>query len=311
MKLSEIVAAKNLLVNSNIRSISDSSLVGIQNIFELAEKLPPAHSQALTVNFNNVKESINAFAVSIENQIHEYTELINTHGHEYFQKSTTLYQEQMVQETNQYILGRRLSITEPTLELIKKRMAGLVNSFYTGAILRPCASSDLIKDMVAFNPLYLIDTSEELIHPAIENFTSQYQNRLCLYEIKESPSDPVLNTLPDNNFGMFLAYGYFDFKPMEIVKNFLKEIFLKLKPGGTLAFTINDCDFEHNVFAVEQNYMCYTPGHLILEYARQLGFTKMFELHDNGIHWFELKKPGELTTLRGGQAFALIARQPT
>lgn len=311
MKLSEIVAAKNLLVKSNIRPISDSSLVGIQNIFELAEKLPPSHGQALAVNFNNVKESINAFAVSIENQIHEYTMLINTHGHEYFQKSTALYQEQMVHETNQYILGRRLTITEPTLDLIKKRLAGLVNSFYTGAILRPCASSDLIKDMVAFNPLYLIDTSEELIYPAIENFTSQYQNRLCLYEIKESPNDPVLNTLPDNNFGMFLAYGYFDFKPMEIVKNFLKEIFLKLKPGGTLAFTINDCDFEHNVFAVEQNYMCYTPGHLILEYARQLGFTKMFELHDNGIHWFELNKPGVLTTLRGGQAFAQIARHPT
>lgn len=311
MKLSEIVAAKNLLVNQDIRSVRDSSLVKIQNVFELAEKLPPFHGQSISANFNSVKESINTFANSIENQIQEYTELINKHEHEYFQKSTLLYQEQMVYETNQYILGRHLSITDSTLELIKKRLTGLVNSFYTGAIIRPCACPNLIDDMVGFNPLYLIDTSEELLYPAIEKFTSQYQNRLCLYEIKESPNDQILNTLPDNNFGMFLAYGYFDFKPMEIVTNFLKEIFLKLKPGGTLAFTINDCDFEHNVYAVEQNYMCYTPGNLILKYADQLGFVKIFELHDNGIHWFELKKPGELSTLRGGQAFALIARQPT
>ena len=267
MKLSEIVAAKNLLVKSNIRPISDSSLVGIQKIFELAEKLPPSHGQALAVNFNNVKESINAFAVSIENQIHEYTMLINTHGHEYFQKSTALYQEQMVHETNQYILGRRLTITEPTLDLIKKRLAGLVNSFYTGAILRPCASSDLIKDMVAFNPLYLIDTSEELIYPAIENFTSQYQNRLCLYEIKESPNDPVLNTLPDNNFGMFLAYGYFDFKPMEIVKNFLKEIFLKLKPGGTLVLeAFNPLQIPYTSGGPKDMSMLYTKQMMMSDF---------------------------------------------
>ena len=53
--------------------------------------------------------------------------------------------------------------------------------------------------------------------------------------------------------------------------------------------------------------MCYTPGNKLKKIAQDHGYIVNFEC--NGLSdakWIELQKPGELTSIRGGQSLAKI-----
>jgi hypothetical protein len=72
-----------------------------------------------------------------------------------------------------------------------------------------------------------------------------------------------------------------------------------------LAMTFNDCDYWQGVALVERYYSCYTPGFLVKELATSLGYEIEFSYNNNtNITWLELKKPGKLQSLRGGQTLA-------
>jgi hypothetical protein len=53
--------------------------------------------------------------------------------------------------------------------------------------------------------------------------------------------------------------------------------------------------------------MLYTPKRLILKHAFNLGFELAFAHDGTGdVSWLELRKPGDLASLRGGQTLAKI-----
>jgi len=143
--------------------------------------------------------------------------------------------------------------------------------------------------------------------PAMGTFNDLYQQRLRTYVINERTGEPILNKLPDGQFGFALAYNLFNFRPFEVIRRYLTEIHAKLRPGGVLALTFNDCDRDKGVMLVEQHYCCYTPGNLVKELAKSLGYEVIFSWNDGGPStWLELQKPGEFESLRGGQALAKI-----
>jgi hypothetical protein len=56
--------------------------------------------------------------------------------------------------------------------------------------------------------------------------------------------------------------------------------------------------------------MCYTPGHKVIAIAEQIGFENVFDQQGpNNLSWLELKKPGKITSMRGGQTLARIVRK--
>ena len=58
---------------------------------------------------------------------------------------------------------------------------------------------------------------------------------------------------------------------------------------------------------VEQHFSCYTPGGMLRDLAESIGFETVFSWNDDSPStWLELRKPGELTSLRGGQTLAKI-----
>jgi hypothetical protein len=74
-----------------------------------------------------------------------------------------------------------------------------------------------------------------------------------------------------------------------------------------LAFTFNDCDRWGGVEMAERHYACYTPGRLLLAAAELTGYESLHRYDiDAGITWLELRRPGVLHNLRGGQALARI-----
>jgi hypothetical protein len=88
---------------------------------------------------------------------------------------------------------------------------------------------------------------------------------------------------------------------------YLADIYRKLKPGGVVALTFNDCDRWGGVELAERHFMCYTPGTMLISLAQSLGFEiqQRYDI-DNSNTWLEMRRPGELTSVRGGQSLAKI-----
>ena len=51
----------------------------------------------------------------------------------------------------------------------------------------------------------------------------------------------------------------------------------------------------------------YTPGHLIVDCVKKLGFSILAqETNCENFHYIEIEKPGTLQSIRGGQCLAKI-----
>ena len=222
----------------------------------------------------------------------------------WFQDSYTLYEK--LYETSEYILNRRPDIDTEIENLYKSRIMKYADWHYSAMIIRPGTES-FINNMVAYDPLYLIDEKHELLTPALNMFNKVYQRRLRTYVVNERTDEEILGKLPNDQFGMCLAYNYFNYRPFEVLKKYLIEIYQKLKPGGILIMTFNDCDRVSAVKLVESKFCSYTPGYLVRELAERVGYEIEFSWNDPGPStWIEFKKPGNLSSLKGGQALAKI-----
>jgi SAM-dependent methyltransferase len=125
--------------------------------------------------------------------------------------------------------------------------------------------------------------------------------------IREYTSDRIFWNLPQEQFGVVCAFNYFNFKPWEVIKQYLDEVFVLLRPGGSFLFSFNDCDNWRAVGLVEHHYCCYTPGRLLRKHVLDLGYEITNDHQtQTGPSWMEIRKPGVLDSIRGGQALAGI-----
>lgn len=311
MKLSKLVNFKNELDKLSVLPAQQSADIDVNKVTHLVES--SEITSDLIETFQTSRSKIYSTFSEFEQRLNDLKEKIyrqiEQEERPYFQESYRLYDKEMVHETAEYILNRRMSISNDSLEFIASRLSKYATWKHPGMIIRP-AKEEFIKNMVMFDPLYLVDQDYKLLSPSMEDFHPDYQRRLRPYVINERDSDTILGAIPDNQFGICLAYNYFNFKPLEVFKQYLTEIYSKLKPGGTLACTFNDCDRDKAVILTETHFACYTPGRLIKELATVIGYEVIFEWHDNGPWtWLELRKPGELTSLRGGQTLAKVMRK--
>lgn len=208
------------------------------------------------------------------------------------------------------VLSSRLLVSEQTQELLINRITRVSSWQNTTMILRPGVES-WIHNMVNNDPIYLVDEDYELLKPVLAQFNDLYQRRLRTYTIREDQDQDILWQLPNNQFGLVLAWNYFNHRPFEIIRQYLTELYEKIRPGGMLLMTYNDCDRWEGVKAVEATTGLYTPGSLITSFAKSVGFEQHFTYHENGPWtWIELRKPGEWQSYRGGQALAQILPKP-
>lgn len=227
---------------------------------------------------------------------------------DYYVKSDQIYYESRF-DTTEYLLERHkdsvLLNNKEIYKMFASRLA-LYNRWEHPAIqIRPAFGNitDIIKGC---DPLYLVDTDEAMFESVKQKWTQTYQRRLRYYIINET-NEELLAHLPDEQYGLVLCVDYLNFRPMVVIKRYLREIYKKLKPGGTVMFTYNNCDLPYGARNVENSFCCYTPGKEVIKSAEEIGFelTKQFDTEEN-ISWLELTKPGELKTIRGGQTLGEI-----
>jgi SAM-dependent methyltransferase len=212
-------------------------------------------------------------------------------------------------ETNEYILNRGLMIDADTSMVMQQHIKNYSDWRLPGMIIRPALESH-IEYMVPMDPLYVVDQHQDLLKPAVEKWTSDYQRRLRQYVINDYTCQRPLQELPDNQFGLIFAYNFLNYKPIEVIERYLQDFFAKLRPGGVAMFTFNNCDLPQGMGLAEKHFMCYTPGRRVQQIADKIGFENVYDQRGpNNISWFEIKKPGEIYSLRGGQTLAKIVRK--
>jgi SAM-dependent methyltransferase len=309
MKLSELVNYRCELEQMSTQILSRDVDINVEKITHLVDNQSVQlneFSKNLHQQRQGIKQAFDNFEQNLNQLKQELNKLIETTEKPWFVESYRLYEQEMINETIEYILDRRPNITSETEQFYRTRIVRYNDWKHPAMIIRPGRES-YIKDLVACDPLYLVDESYELLAPAMQRFNEQYQNRLRPYTINERNSDNILGKLPNGQFGLIFAYNFFNFRPFEVIKKYLTEIYDKLRPGGVLAITFNDCDRDKGVILVEQHFCCYTPGYLVRELAQSIGYEVAFSWTDYGPStWLELKKPGEFQSLRGGQALAKI-----
>lgn len=311
MKLSSIVGYLNHLDTLGVESAVtvNAELAKISHdVKRSALQFPPLTDELLTIQ-NQVNLDLQHYEQTLCKIRQGVRELITQQEPEYFNNSTKLYKA-MRHETSEYILQRIRPIDPIKKSQLRSRLQTYTDWKYPGLIIRP-AHSLWVEDLVALDPMYFVDIREDLISPAVSQFPPEYQRRLRRYVIDESSSTPIFEKLPHQQFGFVYGFDYFNYRPLEIIKQYLSEVFGLLRTGGTFFFNFNDCDQQGGVALTENHFCCYTPARLIYEYATEVGYEIVHqETIDAASTWVELKKPGQLTSVRGGQCLAGIFRKP-
>jgi SAM-dependent methyltransferase len=254
----------------------------------------------------DLEESLKQYEQTLTHIRQGVHSLIEQHEYKYFTDSTDNYQQGMRCDTSAQILARKSNIDPDSYVLLESRLKTHTNWQFPGMLIRP-AHNPWIESLVALDPMYLVDTHPDLFAPVTSMFTPEYQRRLRYYVIEEYTSDRIFCNLPQEQFGVVCAFNYFNFKPWEVIKQYLDEVFVLLRPGGSFLFSFNDCDNWRAVGLVEHHYCCYTPGRLLRKHVLDLGYEITNDHQtQTGPSWMEIRKPGVLDSIRGGQTLAGI-----
>jgi hypothetical protein len=313
MKLSSIINYRNLLnqLDPNDTDLWVQSHIGpiLHGIVSSPVQFPNLLQQ-LNQDRTHIQNAFVQFRLTMREIREQIQDLIDQLEPAYFNRSFEFYKESCTLDKPEYLLDRQPEITQDQIDYIRGRIRLHADWRYPAMIIRP-GREDWIEDLVSSDPLYLVDYCEEMIQPSLNRFRDEYRRRLQVYIDHPDENSTVLSELPQSQFGLVVALHYFNFMPMERVGQYLTEIFNKLKPGGSLLMTFNDCDIAGGVELAERKFMCYTPGHMIKTLAKTLGFDT--------IHWYcldranafiELRRPGNLKSLRGGQSLGKIIPKP-
>lgn len=310
MKLSDLV---RLLNNIDQQPRPDSNAICQKELGELVRTVKEGQPQLpgciadLEQNYQAIKQLLDRFCDSVAHTRKEIHQLIEAMQPSYFASSYRLHDEGMVNDTDQHILDRRPTLRDEVQQYLAARMALHSDWHHAALVIRP-ATGEWLQWMVGADPLYLADIRSSLLEPSIHQFTPEYQRRLRPYVLRENDAEGrVLRDIPDGQFGFCVAVNFFHYKPFEIIRLYLSEIYRKLKPGGVLAFTFNDCDLWGGVELAERSFMCYTPGGMVRALCEGSGFEiTQHYLIDHSNTWLEMRRPGMLTSIRGGQSLAKI-----
>jgi SAM-dependent methyltransferase len=307
MKLSDTV---NYLNHLDTLSVHEAAAVAIAEVTKITHTVQHSaiqagdHAAALISIQENLATCLKQYQEELKKLREGVRALIQQHEPIYFANSTDLYQQGMRSDTVAYILQRTRPMDPATEKLLLGRLITYTDWRYPGMVLRPAHSPGL-ESLVALDPLYLVDTDQALLDPVTCLFTPEYQRRLRYYTINEYTQQDIFWNLPAQQFGFVYAFRYFEFKPWEVLQKYLDEIFVLLRPGGSLLFSFNDCDHWRAVALTENHFCCYTPGRLIRAHVKKLGFEITYDHNDHSTtSWLELRKPGMLDSIRGAQTLA-------
>lgn len=326
MKLSDVVAFLNRLeevtTNARVADAFDQYRHDLQSLIGPSVLVGDKQKKTLTHALQQIEQAhigLGPALVGISDRLQQDLSGLQQHAETasldlYRQEQDILRRDRQNYEPKfvTQVTKRKPVFTDEEEQLVVDRIKSLSDWRYPGLLFRPIISANFLQHLVPFDPLYLLDFDRRLIEPAIQLFPAQYQRRLRLYAVDDFEDNNFMQVIPDNQFAFCLSYYYFNFKPEFFVKRNIDSIVQKLRPGGVFAFTLNDCDYTHNAALFESTYAHFQSGRNIVRHTESKGLELVFEHHSIGeFHYFEFRKPGDLSSIRGGQMLSQIHRRQT
>jgi SAM-dependent methyltransferase len=311
MKLSKLTTYKHMVDGLSVNHIVNEIESLLQHVeTDLAiQKIDFENiKQLVSVNKKLVLDTLKIIDSDLQKFKNELAKFVKDIEQPYYAKSMAMYQEGL-NDTAEYILDRhsfkKLLYDPETFDFFCNRVKGHTNWQWPAMEIRP-AMGEVTESLIACDPLYLVDVDSMLFKEVKNKWTPEYQRRLRYYTINEQDRR-IFHQLPHAQFGLIVAVDFFNFRPIELIERYLKEIFQLLKPGGVAIFTYNNCDYPIGVDNFENSYYCYTPGKQINEISTKIGFSiaSSFDLKNN-VSWLELKRPGTRSSIKGGQTLGKV-----
>ena len=316
MKLRNLVKYKQLVDSIDdikIRrsiNIKISTLLADLNTHEydsanLKEEIEGCHLAVLK-NLEELSDHLNSFKKQLN-------KTVETLEQPFYEKSKEIYKQRLndsIQAKIDRQVFNNVLHNNEFKTLLTNRINLYVSSQYAGLQLAP-GNGELTNHLVACNPLYLMDESEDMFRHIRNWRQPAYQNRLRYYNIDENQKD-LLHELPANTLGLIVVVNWFNFRPIKIIKKYLQSMMKRLRPGGVIVFTYNNCDYPKAIDKVSELYYCYTTSKKVKDLCTQLGYNiiasydRGYDELDMGISWLEIAKPGKRNTIKKSETMGLI-----
>ena len=311
---------ENKIRSLSILSFENSDSTYLPNISDAITSYQSLQTEAQTVK-NKLKESLK----EINKELYSYARTEYT---------SAFYQKNFVEEG----IKKHLTLNVDLTDKIVSRITLYCDWHYPGLLIMP-RSKDYIDLMVGCDPLYLTAYStpilwdlspgmEKVDHDrlvdALDSFESWeiynlkemiaeyplvYQRRVRLYSIK----DRDFRILPREQFGFVLCWDTFDYLTYDIIKQYVQEVFKMLRPGGVFMFSYTNCELTESADKVDSwNASCCFSSWLS-ELFLEIGY-ELIAFYDERIggerpsyiSWAEVRKPGELKTIKYHQPMGEI-----
>lgn len=318
MKLSELVALSaklNTIKSGALDQLLTHADKNLQDIDPYANK----HSDSISDSLAEIQQDLIEVKETMEKSVDKISILIKTIDDEIFSrtkdwKSRNYYINGMLAtnavdiETDRNI--RKTVIDDTTKQIIST--AAETYSSWQHPVLEIGPGDGLwTPHLVAGDPLYLIDVHEEYLKSTISKFHQEYQKRIRSYVVSQHYDSLNLSVLPQEQFGFIFAWNVFDYLPYQDLGVYLKQCFKLLKPGGVMMFSYNDCEASLPASYAESGFKSWMPKWLLTEGIKIHGFDIIqFSNQTEKHHWVEIKRPGELTSIRASQSLASIIKDP-
>ena len=254
----------------------------------------------LVAYYNNLIDQVHRPVESVTEHLTQVTDKINTLTQQLFAGNYEL--EKLYGTVDSVRNNRRIYVREDVEDAVKQRIL-LHTSWRYPALEIGCRDGEWTQFLVAADPLYIMDRHEEFIASTAGKFPEMYQRRLRQYLLV----DHDLSQLPQAQIAFVFSWGYFNYVSIDTMHQYLRQIFALLRPGGTFMFSYNDGDTPAGAGMAENFAQSYMPKSMLKPLCESLGFdiAAEFDVEPN-ISWLEIKRPGELATIKAHQVLGEI-----
>ena len=209
---------------------------------------------------------------------------------------------------------RQLHMSDDVNSLMKSRLNQLIDWRYP-VLEIGCRDGEWTHHLVAADPLYIVDVHQEFLDSTASVFNADYQRRLRKYLIQTVTNDDgikeyQLPNLPKGQFNLVFSWNFFNYVTLDNIKKYLIQIHNILRPGGVFIFTFNNGDLTAGAAYAENYYMTYVPKSMLVPMCTELGFEVVNDQDINvATSWLEIRKPGELQTVKLVQSLGEIKQR--
>ena len=309
MSLYELVSLKQLLIKSiEPQPAIDQLLILRDNIHNIKNLVSVSLDNEVFIDttvdyYNNLINLAQQPLAELTKKIDAINTQINEITHRLFYNNYEL--EELYSSVENDRIARKIRIGKEVEDIIRHRIWLNTNWKYP-ALEIGCRDGEWTREMVAADPLYVVDHHHEFLNAAVKQFTLEYQRRIRPYHLNNHD----LSILPQDQFGFIFSWGYFNYVSMDTIKKYLQQIMKLLRPGGLFLFSYNDGDTPTGAAMAESFSQTYLPKSVLILLCQSMGFEIENVIDPaNGISLLEIKRPGTLHTIKAHQVLGEMKRR--